>query len=218
MFTTLSFNEMDNFQQANWLTDMFGESIFTVSYKPHWELSNKEKEQVNKYFFSILDKENATINQDIYKQDLSDPLASALRQYTIHNSELSQVTNTLNNYKDQKVTIIKFSDFGFPTVIHTNLFETINEKYAQYNESLRIVHKPKRKRSFYSNRILPKESILVYSGWVDIDQDILTNNIEQSNKMTVKQSKYNCFDNQYMQDVINTIQVKPLINYITAPF
>jgi|GEM_PF-6095954 len=202
MLKTISFNQMNSFQKADWLSDMFGDSIFTVAYKPYWEMTEEEQQQAKQVFFEKLNKENAIIENEVFNHIQSYHLASAVREYLNLNSPITQATSKLTGLIDKKVTIVKFSEFGFPVVFETVLNKVINEPYAQYNESLVLIHKPKRKRTLWENRILPNESLLVYKGWLSIDTDKLMYNVSHETGMTIRQSKYRSFDRQYLADVI----------------
>ncbi|AJA41515.1 hypothetical protein AXJ14_gp196 [Geobacillus virus E3] len=200
MFRTITFNELNSFQKAEWLSDQFGESIFMVGYKPYWEMTTDEQEQAKQIFFAKLEKENAVIELDVFNHITSDNLISVLREYLCL-SPITQATRKLNGLIGEKVTIVKFSEFGFPVVFETVLNKVINEPYAQYKESLVLIHKPKRKRTLWKNRILPKDELLVYRGWLNI-KDEMFYNITKTAAMTMKESKYGCFDEQYLHDVI----------------
>ena len=203
MLKTISFNQMNSFQKAEWLSDMFGEAICSVSYKPYWEMTAEEQAQAKQKFFDYIKHENAIIENDVINYIQSDNLASAVREYLSNNSLISQAAKKLNKLIGEKVTIIKFSDFGFPILFHTVIQKVENKPYAQYNEALWITHKPKRKRSLYRNIILPNENILVYRGWLNIDMNKLIYNTTPKNEfITVQQSKYHSFDRQYLADVI----------------
>ena len=213
MLKTISFNQMNSFQKAEWLSDMFGEAICSVSYKPYWEMTAEEQAQAKQKFFDYIKHENAIIENDVINYIQSDNLASAVREYLSNNSLISQAAKKLNKLIGEKVTIIKFSDFGFPILFHTVIQKVENKPYAQYDESLIIVHKPKRKRTLWKNIILPNESLLVYKGWINIDKDQLLYDTSKDENMIIRQSKYSSFDDQYLHDVISQYG-KPYIKLI----
>jgi hypothetical protein len=212
MFQTITFNELNSFQKAERLSDMFGDSIFTVAYKPYWEMTEEEQEQAKQRFFEKLNKENAIIENEVFNHIQSYHLASVVREYLSLNSPITQATRKLQELTGEKVTIVKFSEFGFPVVFETVLNKVINEPYAQYKESLVLIHKPKRKRTLWKNRILPNEELLVYHGWLNI-KDEMFYNITKTAAMTMKESKYSCFDKQYLHDVIEQYG-EPLIKLL----
>lgn len=106
------------------------------------------------------------------------------------------------------MTILKFSEFGFPITIHTTITSAEDKSYAQYKESLQIIHKPKRKLTNYRNIITGREQIAIYDGWLNID-DKASQVIESSNNVTVSRSKYGCFDNRFITDSMLTTNQKP---------
>ncbi|ATF13666.1 hypothetical protein A616_17260 [Brevibacillus brevis X23] len=215
MLITITFEEMNLIQKVDQLADMLGEVFFkVVDCVAYQNMTDEQKVQVKDLFFGELKVKNIKITNEIIteaEKELFATMASLLRQYMHYvQSDFQQATEQLTH--GRKVTIIKFSDFGFPVVINTVVERVLVEPYAQYRESLNIIHKPKRKRSLYSNRILPKNTLLVYDGWLDIDVDSLTKRVvKQDQHMTVKQSKYLSFDKQFMQDAISNIKGKLIV-------
>ncbi|MGG1664502.1 hypothetical protein [Brevibacillus sp. NRS-1366] len=210
MINTIAFEEMNLIQQIDKLSDMLGEACFTVvdcvSYQ---NMTDEQKTQVKDTFFSELKSNQIEVTNEMIdaaeKAFIQSPMPSMLREYKYYTQgEFQKASEQLT--EGRKVTIVKFSDFGFPVVINTVIDRVVVEPYAQHRESLKIIHKPKRKRSLFSNRILPKESMLVYEGWLDINTDSLTSTIvRQDQHVIVKQSKYRSFDKQFIQDAINSI-------------
>ena len=184
----IPFNEMNVFQKANWLADQFGEAICTVSYRPYWDMSGDEQDEAKQRFFMYLDRENVMITEDVLEH-IADMvyLAEAVREYIQRNSVINSIAKKILPFVESKVTIVKFSEFGFPVAIQTVLKSVENKSYAQYDEALWIVHKPKRKRSEHRNIVLPHESLLVYIGWIDINMKNIA--YSQINDIT-RQSKY----------------------------
>jgi hypothetical protein len=127
-------------------------------------------------------------------------------------SPITEAADTLN--QQEKVTIIKFSEFGFPVIRNTVINKAEVKPYAQYNESLQLVHRPKRKRTSYRMTILPYEDVIIYKGWLDLDLEKLTYNIEEGKDVTVKQSKYCSFDNKFLNDVMKNIKAEPIVKII----
>jgi hypothetical protein len=211
MFKTLTFNEMNTFQKVEWLSDMLGESCSMVNWlKTYQQMTDSEKQQVKTVFYDFLNRENVRLTSDVIeeveKKYPHSPLASLLRQYGYYPafkpSKITEAAEMLKSCEGEKVTIVKFNDFGFPVVFETVLKGIANKPYAQYNEALWITHKPKRKRNLYRNIILPNENILVYRGWLNIDINKSAYTISNEKGMVVQQSKYGCFDDQYLHDVI----------------
>ncbi|WP_220687698.1 hypothetical protein [Paenibacillus lautus] len=213
----MNFNEMNTVQKADHLSEMFVTCVYAVRPIQYHKMNQGEQLQVKQDFHQALKAENIALTDEIIKaveeEFTGSPLPSFLREYgysVTQSSEFAEAVGQLTN--GRKVTIIKFNDFGWPVVMNTVIDRLEVKPYAQYKESLKIVHKPKRKRSLYYNMILPKESLMVFDGWLNIDVDKLTNDIIKDNdRVTVKQSKYGCFDNQFMIDALNTVGVNPIV-------
>jgi hypothetical protein len=224
MIKTYTFKEMNLVQKVDWLSDMLGESCFQVAFKPYQEMTETEQQRVKVIFFDYLNTNHidnyltSDVVEECEKQFPTSPLSQLLRKYgyypVVKDSPIKEAAETLNNLKGEKVTIIKFSDFGFPIAWNTTLNKAESLPYAQYNESLQIIHKPKGKRSYFRNTILPGEDILIYKGWLNIDTEKLTYDIEQSENMTIQRSKYGCFDKNYMIDIMNNVKSDPIVKLI----
>ena len=68
----------------------------------------------------------------------------------------------------KEITILKFSDFGFPICIKLKLELTFLKNFAQYNNCLQIHGKMPRKRKTSVFLIKPYENFIIYNGFVDM--------------------------------------------------
>lgn len=216
MMYTLIFEEMNMVQKVDYLSDLLGESCFAVDNCTHYsKMTDEQKKQVQENFFSYLKNENIEVTSELIdeaERSHFTTLGSLLRiyKYNVQNAFKSTINQLTGG---RKVTIVKYSEFGFPIAFNTTIDKVMVEPYAQYKETLKVVHKPKRKRSLYVERILDKDSVLIYDGWLDIDLDSLANNIiREDSHITVKQSKYHSFDKQYFKDAIATIKGKLIVS------
>lgn len=108
----------------------------------------------------------------------------------------------------EKYTLFGHNNFGFPVTLHTRIHKAYIGSYAQYKDVLVIEHQPKRKRTVYRKHILPYQSFYIWEGWFDIDNDFW--HVEHLNDMTITSSKYSSFDNQYLNNTVQKIKVKPV--------
>lgn len=75
----------------------------------------------------------------------------------------------LENINSKKeITILKFSDFGFPICIKLKLDNVFLKNYAQYNNCLQVQGKLPRKRKLSAYLIKPYENFIIYNGFVDM--------------------------------------------------
>lgn len=213
----MNFNEMNTIQKIDHLSDMLAECITAVRYVAYQHMNQGEQLQVKQDFHQALKAEEIALTDEIIKaveeEFTGSPLPSFLREYGYTVTQSSEFTEAVEQLTEgRKVTIVKFNNFGWPVVMNTVIERLEVKPYAQYKESLKIVHKPKRKRTSYYNMILPQESLLVFDGWLNIDTDKLINSvIEDNDHVTVKQSKYRSFDKQFMIDALNVAGTNPIV-------
>ncbi|WP_311078260.1 hypothetical protein [Paenibacillus polymyxa] len=206
----MNFNEMNMMDKLDWLSESLATVITNVAYTSWKHLSNEQKELVKVAFHKDLESNNIEVTDELIEavkaEFTGSPMTSMLVEYI---SKFAKITKQLK--QDSKSTIIKFNEFGFPMILHTVIKGFKIEPYAQYSDSLVIAHKPKQRRKVWETRVLPYEELMIYDGWVDIDTDKVLNNVIKSNDfVTVKQSKYRCFDKRFLSDIRNLINVQPL--------
>lgn len=108
-----------------------------------------------------------------------------------------------------KITLVKFNEFGFPYVLKTIVKSVEFRTYGQYPEVLQIIHKPLRKRSDYKLIIKPFEQVIIWKGWHEVDAEMYRSS-DSTNGVTTRTS-LSCFSNEYMEIALNSIKVKPIL-------
>ncbi|MFB5759073.1 hypothetical protein [Paenibacillus medicaginis] len=213
-----SFNQENMFVKLDMLSDLLANAI--CKSRDNWELlTDAEKIQAKNDFLNGLEENGMVITDEVIKaveeKYESSPMADMLKEYIATNSVYSEVVEQLQ--PERKVTMVMFTEFGFPNAVQTTVKEISVKPYAQYKEALYIIHKPKGKRSEWVNIILPHNDIMIYEGWINVDINGITKNtdkyIKYNQLVTVTQSKYGCFDRRYMSDLLNAIDKQPLAVY-----
>ncbi|MCR8641523.1 hypothetical protein NV379_02530 [Paenibacillus sp. N1-5-1-14] len=203
-------------EKVDYLSDLLAEVITKIEYTAYQNMTSEQQDQVKENFHALLKKENIILTSEIIeaaeKEFSNSPIVSLLRQYGYAVKQGSIFSESANELKSgRKVTLIKFSEFGFPVLINTVIDRTEIKPYAQYNESLKIIHKPKRKRSLFSNTILPYQELLIYDGWLETDIKMMTHEtIKEAKNIKLEQSKYCSFDKSFFEDILQYIKVKPI--------
>ncbi|GAB6989380.1 hypothetical protein [Paenibacillus pini] len=209
-----TFYQLNQVEQMDMLSDYLVSAMDKVrSCVQYKEFTEEEQQQVKRGFYAYLEDDNAIVTDELIQavEDnfTNSPMASLLRQYKATHSVFAEVVKELQ--PERKVTLIKFSEFGFPVLINTVIKSTEIKPYAQHKDSLKIIHKPKKKRSLWSNIILPTDELLVYDRWLNTDLDEITKvTIRENELCKMTQSKYLCFDRSYFSDII-AILGQPLI-------
>lgn len=197
------------------LADLFTEAIVNVG-KNYTALNNGERTLVHEEFKEMIDRYKISVTPDVIDQARTegyDVLAMVL--CNLGYSKVSRFTAAQDILSEgRKVTIVKLSEFGFPNVMQVRIDAVKTEKYAQYDDTLKIVFIPKRKRTKYGVRVLPEDEILIYDGWIDINFDsLMYGKIEDKGAVIVKTGKYNCFDKRYLTDAVDLIGKNPIYSY-----
>ena len=100
----------------------------------------------------------------------------------------------------KEITILKFSDFGFPICIKLKLESAFLKNFAQYNNCLQIHGKMPRKRKTSVFLIKPYENFIIYNGFVDM-VDYTEKSVEGSVSVT---NLGMCFDENNLLKSINS--------------
>ena len=100
----------------------------------------------------------------------------------------------------KEITILKFSDFGFPICIKLKLEDIFLKNFAQYNNCLYIQGKMPRKRKSSVFLIKPYENFIIYNGFVDM-VDYTEKSVEGSVSVT---NLGMCFDENNLLKSINS--------------
>ena len=113
-----------------------------------------------------------------------------------------------------KYTLIKMGEMGFCYKIQFELVEIRVEPYAQYAESILLVFKEKRKRNVRGIRFLPRDSFLIFDGFVEANTEMYVEDLPSANGVTCKISLASC-DVEYLYRAKRSVTQAPLIEYIT---
>lgn len=114
----------------------------------------------------------------------------------------------------QRVTLVKIGEFGGIHPQHITINRVTNQKYAQYDDAVRIDHRPEHKRTDYYTFI--HGDCLVYDGWLpEIREDVLWDVVSESNNCIMKKGKFMSFDHgQYdaVMDYYKKLGFEPIVN------
>ena len=110
-----------------------------------------------------------------------------------------------------KYTLFYLNDFGFP-VCQKITFERMEfSTYAQYSDVVKLIFKPYRKRSVYQ-KYFYNCSLSIFEGWQDLKEEDIKTTIKENAHIKITQSKYSCFDANYIKDG-NKLLKNPIMIY-----
>lgn len=200
------------------ILECFTSAMTSTFCKPYNTLTHEERNKVNQTFFDLLSTNNVEFDlQTVYQFNINYPNSVITQNdllkmflYKEDRRKFSTALNVLQDLISERITIAKFNDFGFPIVIQTVLKHIEVSSYAQYQYALKLIHRPKRKRTDFKSTILPNEKLIVFKGWHDIStNDMVT--ISENEMVKVQQSRYCSFDENFLTDITKSTNLKPLI-------
>lgn len=115
---------------------------------------------------------------------------------------------------NQKVTIVYIGDFGGVTILQTIVEKVEQSRHYQNCPENQIgaiiTHKPKGKRKFWKTNFDYMKNILVYDGWIKINDD-MNWTITKTATVIRKDGKHLGFDVNQLVNIKNGCEHKPLI-------
>lgn len=154
----------------------------------------------HKEYIRFISEKNLQLKQAMYK--LISECDSIQEQFK--NSDIKPL---------EKITIFKILEWGFGLSQQKGIYKGYECKgYAQYKDNVNLIFRPFNKRSDY--KIALYDKILIYKGWIDIDDSILFD-IEKNRDMITKKSKYSMCDDKQLEEVLKILEknnIKPIIN------
>ena len=120
-------------------------------------------------------------------------------------TEIQEIEKRVN----QKITIFKHNDFGFPQVVKCILNDVKVKDYAQYKDCLYLIFTPKGKRTKFQIILKGYESILIYDNHIDLNAEMYTQTISEN----LKQSELS-FSNRYFENAKNSTKEIPFLNIV----
>lgn len=114
-------------------------------------------------------------------------------------------------HSGKKYTLVYLNDFGFPVAEKITFHSMETTTYAQYNDVIKMIFTPYRKRSQY-RKLFYNCSFMVFEGWQDMKEKDIKETISDNDKVKVTKSKYGCFDSRYIDDLENCFN-NPVVIY-----
>lgn len=126
-------------------------------------------------------------------------------------------------FKGQKVTIVKFSDFGGLISPKITVDSVEYGKYAQYDEAVKLTYKPEKKRNLYYNWYHSGSPVLVFNGWIDIPESLLWEEVtsDNPNVLSMKKTRFLSCDRKQFDVVLeyfDSIGIRPIVNTYKPQF
>lgn len=137
---------------------------------------------------------------------------------TVMYKVLTEVDSIAEQFKNtnleagQRITIVKYSDFGMMSVSKVTFHSYEIGQYAQYDNSVKMTFKPHSKKGLYYKWFYG--DVIIYNGWYDLPDTVLFD-ISYKEHCITQKSKWASFDRKQYDAILEYFAeqgLKPIIN------
>lgn len=199
-----------NIELAETIEDVSTEIISQNEIKKTWQDEDFDlyKACMKEWIYANKFKLNAGIVRAITIPELKTVMYKVLTEV---DSIAEQFKNT-NLEAGQRITIVKYSDFGIMSVSKVTFHSYEIGQYAQYDNSVKMTFKPHRKKGLYYKWFYG--DVIIYNGWYDLPDTVLFDISYKEHYITQK-SKWASFDRKQYDAILEYFAeqgLKPIIN------
>lgn len=199
-----------NIELAETIEDVSTEIISQNEIKKTWQDEDFDlyKACMKEWIYANKFKLNAGIVRAITIPELKTVMYKVLAEV---DSIAEQFKNT-NLEAGQRITIVKYSDFGMMSVSKVTFHSYEIGQYAQYDNSVKMTFKPHRKKGLYYKWFYG--DVIIYNGWYDLPDTVLFD-ISYKEHCITQKSKWASFDRKQYDAILEYFAehgIKPIIN------
>lgn len=199
-----------NIELAETIEDVSTEIISQNEIKKTWQDEDFDlyKACMKEWIYANKFKLNAGIVRAITIPELKTVMYKVLTEV---DSIAEQFKNT-NLEAGQRITIVKYSDFGMMSVSKVTFHSYEIGQYAQYDNSVKMTFKPHRKKGLYYKWFYG--DVIIYNGWYDLPDTVLFD-ISYKEHCITQKSKWASFDRKQYDAILEYFAeqgLKPIIN------
>lgn len=199
-----------NIELAETIEDVSTEIISQNEIKKTWQNEDFDlyKACMKEWIYANKFKLNAGIVRAITIPELKTVMYKVLTEV---DSIEEQFKNT-NLEAGQRITIVKYSDFGMMSVSKVTFHSYEIGQYAQYDNSVKMTFKPHRKKGLYYKWFYG--DVIIYNGWYDLPDTVLFD-ISYKEHCITQKSKWTSFDRKQYDAILEYFAeqgLKPIIN------
>jgi len=202
----------ENHRLAEILEDVSTNIIADNNLTGKW--NNECEDEYKQHIFSWLDerqdfKFSVGVIREIEIEELKVEMYKLIGEY---NGVRNQFKRAGLEYGD-KFTLVKIDSWvGGLNIIHGIFNDYIPGKYAQYDDAVKLIYKPKNARKQYYMWL--HGDVIVFRDWIEIPETVLWD-ITKNGAWTTKMSKFLSCDHKMYDAVLDyckSAQIKPIIN------
>lgn len=122
--------------------------------------------------------------------------------------------------ENQKITIVRMNEFGGMSTTRGYYKSYTNTAYAQYDNAVKLVFRPEKKRNDYYIHLY--RDVLIFDGWVEIPENLLWEDVKSNTPgCSIRRTKFlSCDKSQYnvILEYFKNNGIEPLINTYKPTF
>lgn len=205
-----------NIELAETIEDVSTEIISQNEIEKTWQDENFDlyKACMKEWIYANKFKLNAGVVRAITIPELKTVMYKVL----IEVDSIAEQFKNANLEAGQRITIVKFSDFGMMSVSKVTFHSYEIGQYAQYDNSVKMTFKPHRKKGLYYKWFYG--DVIIYNGWYDLPDTVLFD-ISYKEHCITQKSKWVSFDKKQYDAILEYFAeqgLKPIINTYKPQF
>lgn len=199
-----------NIELAETIEDVSTEIISQNEIKKTWQDEDFDlyKACMKEWIYANKFKLNAGIVRAITIPELKTVMYKVLTEV----DSIAEQFKNANLEAGQRITIVKYSDFGMMSVSKVTFHSYEIGQYAQYDNSVKMTFKPHRKKGLYYKWFYG--DVIIYNGWYDLPDTVLFD-ISYKEHCITQKSKWASFDRKQYDAILEYFAeqgLKPIIN------
>lgn len=189
-----------------------------------------ENEMVGSWNNECFEKYKQLMKEWIYKNDFpftagvvraikSEEFKTAMYKLLTEVDSIQEQFIRAGFVENQKITIVRINDFGGMSVSRGYFKDFECGKYAQYDNAVKLIYRPERKRNDYYTWFY--REVLIFNGWLEVPEDVLWETVRENNGMTIRKSRFmSCDHTQYdaILEYFKNNGIKPVVNTYKPQF
>lgn len=197
---------------AEFLEDVSTNIIINNNWLSTWnnEHFNEYKQLMKKWIY----ENNFKFSADVVRAISIPDLKTAMYHLLTKADGMQEQFAIANFTENQKITIIRMNEFGGIGITRGYFKDYTNTTYAQYDNAVKLVFRPERKRNDYYAYLY--RDVLIFNDWVEIPENLLWEDIESNTpECSVRKARFlSCDKSQYdvILEYFKDNGIKPIIN------
>lgn len=204
-------------EMAETLEDVSTDIIVNNDLLRTWHMTSYHV--YKKHLIQWIREHNFAFNVNVVRAIANELLKTVLYRVLNECDSLKEQFENASLIADQKITMIRMSEFGGMVVSRVKFKGYTIGDYAQYSDSVRLVCRPEKKRNDYYKWLYGE--VLIYDGWLEVPEELLWETIPSSTGLVCKKSRFLSCDKKQYEVIMNhfaSVGKKPIINTIKPMF